>query len=36
VIIDQGLAVGDQVVVEGGQSLRPGVAVKASPLPGRS
>jgi membrane fusion protein (multidrug efflux system) len=36
VIIDQGLSVGDQVVVEGGQSLRPGVPVKASPLPDRS
>jgi len=35
-IIEQGLTVGDQVVVEGGQSLRPGVAVKASPLPSRS
>ena len=32
VIIDQGLSVGDQVVVEGTQSLRPGVPVKASPL----
>ena len=36
IIIDQGLAVGDQVVVEGIQSLRPGIPVKASPLPGRS
>jgi membrane fusion protein (multidrug efflux system) len=35
-IIEQGLSPGDQVVVEGGQSLRPGVAVKASPLPSRS
>jgi membrane fusion protein, multidrug efflux system len=35
-IIDQGLAVGEQVVVEGAQSLRPGVPVKASPLPSRS
>jgi membrane fusion protein (multidrug efflux system) len=36
VIIEQGLSVGDQVVVEGSQSLRPGVPVKASPLPSRS
>jgi len=36
IIIEQGLSVGDQVVVEGSQSLRPGVAVKASPLPDRS
>jgi membrane fusion protein, multidrug efflux system len=36
IIIDQGLTVGDQVVVEGGQSLRAGVAVKASPLQSRS
>jgi membrane fusion protein (multidrug efflux system) len=36
IIVDQGLTVGDQVVVEGGQSLRPGVAVKASPLQSRS
>jgi membrane fusion protein, multidrug efflux system len=36
IIIDQGLIVGDRVVVEGIQSLRPGIPVKASPLPGRS
>lgn len=36
IIIDQGLTVGDRVVVEGIQSLRPGIPVKASPLPGRS
>ncbi|WP_024519573.1 efflux RND transporter periplasmic adaptor subunit [Bradyrhizobium sp. Tv2a-2] len=36
IIIDQGLAVGDRVVVEGTQALRPGVAVKASPLQSRS
>jgi len=36
IIVDQGLSVGDRVVVEGGQSLRPGVAVKASPLQSRS
>jgi membrane fusion protein, multidrug efflux system len=36
IIVEQGLKVGDQVVVEGGQGLRPGVAVNASPLPGRS
>ena len=36
VIVDQGLTVGDQVVVEGTQALRPGSPVKASPLPSRS
>jgi membrane fusion protein (multidrug efflux system) len=36
VIIEQGLKPGDQVVVEGSQSLRPGVSVKASPLQSRS
>jgi membrane fusion protein, multidrug efflux system len=36
VIIDQGLTVGDQVVIEGTQSLRPGIPVKASTLPSRS
>ena len=35
-IIEQGLHAGDQVVVEGSQSLRPGVPVKASPLQSRS
>jgi membrane fusion protein, multidrug efflux system len=35
-IIDQGLTVGEQVIVEGTQSLRPGVPVKASPLQSRS
>jgi membrane fusion protein, multidrug efflux system len=35
-IIEQGLTVGEQVIVEGTQSLRPGVPVKASPLPSRS
>jgi membrane fusion protein (multidrug efflux system) len=36
IIVEQGLSVGDQVIVEGMQSLRPGAAVKASPLPSRS
>jgi membrane fusion protein, multidrug efflux system len=36
VIVEQGLSVGDQVVVEGTQSLRPGIPVNASPLPSRS
>ena len=36
VIIDQGLSAGDQVIVEGTQSLRPGIPVKAAPLPTRS
>lgn len=36
VVIDQGLAVGDEVIVEGTQTLRPGTPVKASPLPSRS
>lgn len=36
VIVDQGLTVGDQVVVEGTQALRPGSPVNASPLPSRS
>jgi membrane fusion protein (multidrug efflux system) len=35
-IIEQGLTGGEQVIVEGMQSLRPGVPVKASPLPSRS
>lgn len=33
VIIDQGLNVGDMVIVEGLQSLRPGAPVRAAPLP---
>lgn len=33
VIIDQGLTVGELVIVEGLQSLRPGVTVRAAPLP---
>jgi membrane fusion protein, multidrug efflux system len=33
IIIDQGLSGGEQIVVEGIQSLRPGVPVNASPLP---
>ena len=32
VIVEQGLSVGDQVIVEGIQSLRPDVAVSTSPL----
>lgn len=36
IIVDQGLTVGEQVVVEGTQALRPGSPVKASPLPSRS
>ncbi len=36
IIVDQGLSVGDQVVVEGTQALRPGSPVNASPLPSRS
>jgi membrane fusion protein (multidrug efflux system) len=36
IIVDQGLTVGDQVVVEGTQSLRPGSPVNATPLPSRS
>jgi membrane fusion protein, multidrug efflux system len=36
VIVDQGLSGGEQVIVEGMQSLRPGVPVKAEPLPTRS
>jgi membrane fusion protein (multidrug efflux system) len=33
VVIDSGLAGGEQVIVEGLQGVRPGVAVRASPLP---
>jgi membrane fusion protein (multidrug efflux system) len=33
VVIDQGLAGGEQVIVEGLQGVRPGVPVRASPLP---
>ncbi len=36
IIVDQGLTVGDQVVVEGTQALRPGSPVNATPLPSRS
>jgi membrane fusion protein (multidrug efflux system) len=36
VIVDQGLTAGQQVIVEGTQSLRPGIPVKAAPLPTRS
>src|SRR5271166_188106 len=33
VVIDEGLSGGEQVIVDGLQSLRPGTAVRASPLP---
>jgi membrane fusion protein (multidrug efflux system) len=33
VVIDQGLTGGEQIIVEGLQGVRPGVAVRASPLP---
>lgn len=33
IIIDQGLTGGEQVIVEGLQALRPGVPVRATPLP---
>ena len=36
VVIEQGLSGGEQVVVEGGQALRPGIPVNASRLPSRS
>ena len=32
-VIDQGLSGGEQVIVEGLQSLRPGMPVRATPLP---
>jgi membrane fusion protein (multidrug efflux system) len=32
-IIEQGLSVGEQVIVEGLQGVRPGVPVRANPLP---
>ena len=32
VIIESGLTAGDQVIVEGLQGVRPGIAVRASPL----
>ena len=35
-VIDEGLAGGEQVIVEGLQSARPGVAVRASPCRQRS
>jgi membrane fusion protein, multidrug efflux system len=34
IVIDQGLSGGEQVIVDGLQSLRPGAAVRASPAPG--
>jgi membrane fusion protein, multidrug efflux system len=33
VVVDQGLSAGAQVIVEGLQSLRPGVPVRAAPMP---
>jgi membrane fusion protein, multidrug efflux system len=33
VVIESGLAAGDQVIVEGLQGIRPGIAVRASPMP---
>ena len=33
VVIESGLSAGDQVIVEGLQGVRPGIAVRASPLP---
>ena len=33
VVIDSGLSAGDQVIVEGLQAIRPGTAVRASPVP---
>jgi membrane fusion protein, multidrug efflux system len=33
VVAEQGLTAGEQVVVEGIQDLRPGVAVRPTPLP---
>ena len=33
IVIDQGLAGGEQVIVEGLQNIRPGVAVRAAPMP---
>jgi membrane fusion protein, multidrug efflux system len=33
VVIDQGLSGGEQIIVEGLQSLRPGIPVRASPMP---
>ena len=33
IVIEQGLSGGEQVIVEGLQSLRPGAAVRANPLP---
>jgi membrane fusion protein (multidrug efflux system) len=33
VVIEAGLSAGDQVIVEGLQGIRPGIAVRASPLP---
>jgi membrane fusion protein (multidrug efflux system) len=33
VAIDEGLSGGEQVIVEGLQSVRPGMPVRATPLP---
>ena len=33
VVIESGLSGGEQVIVEGLQGMRPGVAVRASPVP---
>jgi membrane fusion protein, multidrug efflux system len=33
VVIESGLSGGEQVIVEGLQGIRPGVAVRANPLP---
>jgi membrane fusion protein (multidrug efflux system) len=33
VIVDQGLAGGEQIIVEGVQTVRPGMLVRATPLP---
>jgi membrane fusion protein (multidrug efflux system) len=33
VVIEAGLSAGDQVIVEGLQGIRPGIAVRANPLP---
>ena len=33
IVVDQGLTGGEQVIVEGLQSLRPGVPVRAAPMP---
>jgi membrane fusion protein (multidrug efflux system) len=33
IVVEDGLSAGAQVIVEGLQSVRPGIAVRASPLP---